>query len=349
MSHDKLSITSLRGSPRACGRSYGEAFEPLIMGFARMEVKPDKRRLAFARRCWGAVERHAPTSAQFLRGAAEGAHLSLEQMVLLSLHEEIFHEQTHCTAFAARAGATRDGKTILAQNWDWLSSLYPWAGLLRLDMNGSPRVATYHYPGLWACAGINERGLGLVWTGGGYFPKVPSVVGVPTYVLIAEILRLSSVEEALAYLMPLRHAGCFIFFLGDATGATAVVEAVPGKKVAERSGEAITRANHYRCGEVLACGKQVRPPKGKSTTLQREARINQLMAEHEGRITPAIARRILTDRHGPWPWIHAFPGGRDEQTLGGMTIDSLFTVSEDRVLWTCRGGRVPGPWQSVTP
>ena len=61
----------------------------------------------------------------------------------------------------------------------------------------------------------------------------------------------------------------------------------------------------------------------------------------------ADAKRILTDRGTDWPWLHQFPGGRKSHELVGMTVDSLFAVCEDRELWTCRGGRTPGPWQRV--
>jgi hypothetical protein len=30
-----------------------------------------------------------------------------------------------------------------------------------------------------------------------------------------------------------------------------------------------------------------------------------------------------------------------------MTIDSLLFAARDRVLYTCRGGRNPGPWRTV--
>ena len=66
------------------------------------------------------------------------------------------------------------------------------------------------------------------------------------------------------------------------------------------------------------------------------------------KLSVAIARKILTDRSGDWPWLHQYPAGGDHaSTLAGMTIDSLIAVSQDRVLHTCRGGRVPGSWQSV--
>jgi hypothetical protein len=159
MSTDLLPTAEFQGTPADCGAGYGERFATHLLGFCRQEVRPDRHRLAYARRCWKYVEQWAPTPAQFLRGAAAGAHLSLVHMTLLTLHEEFCH-QPHCTALAVTAEAS-GGKTIVGQNWDWPPQLYPWAGLLKLALRGSPRVVTYHYPGLWACAGVNDRGLAL--------------------------------------------------------------------------------------------------------------------------------------------------------------------------------------------
>lgn len=350
MNSRRLALTEIRGTAHACGEAYGEAFASLIMGFCRLELAPDPRKMRYARSCWKYVVKHAPVSAEFLRGEARGAHLSLEHAVLLSLHEEICHEK-HCTAFVSSRHSTPggSGKTIVGQNWDWSPRLYPWAGLLRLGIKGSPRAALYHYPGLWASAGVNETGLALMWTGGGYTPYVKPIVGVPTYVLIAEIMRRRSVDDALAFLAPLRIAGCFLFFLADATGAVAIVEGAAGRMVVDRSDQVMLRANHYACPAIVRCSRQsARIPRQTTTTLQREERMRELTARHRGRITAAVARRLLTDRHGAWPWVHGYPAGRDSVKLNSMTIDSLYAVCEDRVLWTCRGGREPGPWQSVT-
>jgi isopenicillin-N N-acyltransferase-like protein len=347
MSKDRLTMTEIRGTPRACGRAYGEAFETPILGFCKMELQPDARKIRYAKKCWPHVLKHAPASAEMIRGIAEGARLSLDHAILLTLHEEIFHAP-HCTAFIATGDATREGKTIVAQNWDWNPQLYPWAGLLRLRTKGAPRAALYHYPGLWACAGVNDRGLSLMWTGGGYLPKVAPIVGVPTYVLIAEIMRRATVEEAVAYLTALPIAGCFLFFLGDASGAAAVVEGAAGKMSVDRSGSLMVRANHYACREIVACSRQHKNLKTKNaTTAYRSSRMDKLTSNHRGRITPKVARAILTDRGGSWPWLHQFPRA-DQADLGGITVDSLFAVCEERVLWTCRGGRIPGPWQSLS-
>lgn len=345
---DLLEVTEIRGTPRACGRAYGEAFEPLIMGFCRRELEPDRRRLAYARACWPHVEKAAPATAEFLRGEAEGARVSLDHAVLLTLHEEIYHA-THCTAFAAPPSATRSGQTIVAQNWDWSPHLYPWAGLLRLDLEGSPRALLYHYPGLWSCAGINEAGLALVWTSGGYFPRIKPVVGVPTYVLIAEVFRRRSVSEALAFLGSVSNAGCFIFLVGDASGEVAVVEGAPRRQVVARSPGVMVRANHYVCPELVRCVRQPRRfPRPRFTTQPREAKMKDQVARNAGKLTPEAARRMLTSRAGDWPWLHQFPGGPEGFKLGGMTLDSLVAVCDERALSTCRGGRKPGPWQHLT-
>lgn len=350
MNADTLPLTSFKGKPADCGEAYGEKFGNLILGFCKQELRPDRRRVNYAARCWELVLKHAPASATFMRGVARGSGLSIEHITLTSLHEEIYHEP-HCTAFIATGDATRRRETIVAQNWDWLPQLYPWAGLLKLDMTDSPRTATYHYPGLWACAGINEHGLALMWTGGGYLPKVKPLVGLPTYVLIAEVLRRRSVDDAVRYIASVPLAGCFLFFLGDADGDTAVVEAAAGKHVVDRAGDVMLRANHYTCPDIVRCSRQrklIKDPRKPFTTLFRAERMAAMTRELHGRIDRAAAQQILSDRTGPWPWLHQFPKPSDPG-LGGMTIDSLFAVCGKRELWAARGGREPGRWQRVSP
>ena len=346
--NDRLALTEIAGTPRQCGEEYGRRFGQRIMGFCQQEVKPDRSRLKYAERCWKHIERDGPASAQFLKGMAAGANLSLPHVTLLSLHEEIYH-MPHCTAFVATGEATRGGKTINGQNWDWAPSLFDWPGLLRMRAKGGRETLTYHYPGLWMCAGVNDAGLSLMWTGSGYFPQLKPRVGMPTYVLIAEILGKRSVDEAVGYLKSVKHAGSFIFFLGDAAGNAAVAEGMPGPLEVERAERWATRANHYVCDELVSCSQQKVPRHRKQTTRPRASRMAELVRQAEGKLTIAIAKKILIDRDGEWPWLHQFPGGGEHAvTLGGMTVDSLIAESGDRVLHTCRGGRTPGAWQSAS-
>ncbi|HTL51595.1 MAG TPA: C45 family peptidase, partial [Planctomycetota bacterium] len=345
---NKLNLVSLKGTLAQCGEDYGEQFEPLMMGFCKQELKPDRRKLAYARRCWPAIQASAPKSAQFIQGLARGAHLSLEHVILLSVHEEVYHQQ-HCTAFAACQAATKSGRTIIGQNWDWSPALYPWAGLVRIAARGEPAVAAYHYPGLWCSAGVNAEGLALVWTGAGYRPAVQPKVGVPTYVLIAEILRRKNVPEALAWLSRVNLAGAFIFFLGDAAGNIAVAEGMPGKLVIDQSKDVLTRGNHYACPAIIRASKQPnKDPLLSADKCERDQRMHRLLIKHRGKITLDLGKSFLLDRTGNKQWLHQYPHGPLGHELGGLTIDSILVECESRKLWTCRGGRVPGPWQCVT-
>jgi isopenicillin-N N-acyltransferase-like protein len=345
---ERLTMTSLEGTVGECGEAYGEAFETRILGFCQQEVKPDKKRLSYAERCWVHIERDAPISAEFIKGMAAGSHLSLEHVTLLTLHEEIAHGG--CTAFAASAEATLEGKAIIGQNWDFPPSIYPWVGLLRLELEGALNTLTYHMPGLWACAGINEAGLSLVWTSTGIFPPVLPEVGVPTYVVVAEILRHKSVRDAIRYIKGIKLAGAFNFFLGDASGSIAVVEAMPGYVSVDQSGPTMTRANHYANADMVRLARQDVSGGVEETyaTVYRSERMAELIQQYQGEISPAVAKEILLDREGDWPWLHQYPAGVGKVELKAMTLDSLFAVCKDRVFFTCRGGREPGPWQEVT-
>ena len=347
MPSDKLVLTSFKGTARECGVAYGRTFERSIMGFCSQATRPNKKKLAYARRCWPHIESAAPTSAQFIRGVAAGAHLSLEHITLLTLHEEIVR-LPHCTAFVASGQSTHGGRTINAMNWDWSPSLFSWPGLLKLQVKGTLRPLTYHYPVLWAAAGINEAGLSLMWTSSGTYPMVPYRVGLPTYVLMAEILRRKTVGAALRYMQRVRNAGSFNFLLGDADGDKAVVEAIPGRFCVDRSAQTLVRANHYMCGETIRRSRQRLGRKQAASTTSRHRQMAELLGRYHTKLSPSAARKILTDRSGSWPWIHQFPDGPDAQTLNVMTIDSLIAVSQDRVLHTCRGSRKPGRWQALS-
>jgi len=340
----KLELHRFRGSAAECGKAYGQRFATEILAFCQQEVMPNKDNLVYARKCWKHVQKSAPHSARFMQGMAGGANLSNDCVTLLSLHEEIVHQQ-HCTAFVASGKATRGDKTIVAMNWDWNTNLYAWPHLLKLQAKGSPRMVTYAYPGLWAGAGINEHGVAFMWTGSGYQPRVRPVVGVPTYVIIYEMLRRKSVAAVLKWLKSIKHAGAFIFFLGDPSGDTVVIEGMPGKLSIERGDPALVRANHYECRDMMQCAKQKEPSKLGGTTPYRAKRMSELVEQYRGRISIATAKKIMTDRDGSWPWLNQFP--KVPSGSKGMTVDSLFADCQERTLWTCRGGREVGPWQNV--
>lgn len=334
MAKNKLELTNIAGTQLQAGENYGEIFRTALGGFLHSEVAPSSSRIEYAKSCWKTIEKYAPASAEFMRGISRGSKLTLPEVALLSLHEEINH-QTHCTAFGATGSGSSGGRALLAQNWDWKTWRYPWPGLLRLRITGAPRLLTYHYPGLWASLGINQYGLSLMWTGGGYWPRLTPKIGVPTYALIYDLLLRKTVEEALAYLQQNRHAGCFLFFLGDAKGNIAVVEGIPGHVEIDQNSERLSRANHFECPLVIAKTGQKLPSNKQSNSSLRSHRA-QLYLKNAGRKNSVASMKHHLTRD---PEIYRYSALH-------MTIDSFVADCKRRVLHVARGGPTPGPWRN---
>ena len=198
-----------------------------------------------------------------------------------------------------------------------------------------PRTITYAYPGLWASAGLNEHGLGLVWTGSGYRPKVKPVVGVPTYALIAGILACRDCREAFTLLDRTPRAGSFIFFIADAKNEVWVIEGLPDRIEKVRCTGVVSRANHYECGRMCAAAKQVLPPaRPGANSRARGERMAELTAKYNGRIDAQAVEKMLTD-HGRGPGLNicVHPQGARR----GMTLDSFYVLPARREFHISRG------------
>jgi len=320
-----------RGSPRRCGREYGQSQTEAIKAFLHMEMKPDAKRLRYAARCWEVLRRWEQPVVEFIRGMAKGTGLSVQELTLLLLHEERGRAKA-CTAVGATGAATRDGRAIIGQNWDWNARLYPWSGLARIRSNAMPSVISYGYPGLWAGAGINESGMALVWTSATCLPKVKAIDGIPTYALIAGILGCRNCPEALALLRRTANAGCFIFILADTAGEVWVVEGLPGRTIPIPCREAIARANHYESAAARQLSQIRGPFSGQACgSASRAKRMTALTRRYFGKIDGPAIERFLCDEVGR-------PGQTIcQRTMCNMTIDSLYALPAKRELRVARG------------
>jgi hypothetical protein len=328
-------LIELRGSPRSCGRQYGERQAEAIEAFLHTEVTPDAKRLRYAARCWRVLSRWKKHVSEFVRGMAEGSHLAVEEVTLLLLHEEIVHCKP-CTAVGATGPGTADGKPIIGQNWDWNPRLYPWAGLTRLHARGIPASFFYSYPGLWASAGINEHGFSLVWTGAGYLPTVRPVVGIPTYALIAGLLACRDCQQALKLLRETRLAGCFIFFIADARREVWVVEGLPRRFEAVRCEDVISRANHYQSARICRLSRQPTdpPPNPGTNTWFRGRRMSKLAQRYRGRFDRHLVEKCLCDEFGGMGKSICQRPGHGRRSL---SIDSFYCLPVQRQFWIARG------------
>ncbi len=165
-----------------------------------------------------------------------------------------------------------------------------------------------------------------MWTGGGYFPPVKPTAGVPTYILTSEILLKHTVKEAVAFLQRTPRAGAFMFLLGDATGAGAVIEATPRLLKVKYCTSVDYRANLFQFQETIKDSAQVTATKKLHST-GRVAAIKRYIETHGSRFSLASVKRVLEHKKV-----------RVHLPLKSTTLDQLIAECERGTLLVKRGG-----------
>jgi isopenicillin-N N-acyltransferase-like protein len=332
-------LTVISGKPRERGRRYGRHFKDAIHAFLNKEIhqaflmKPSTREemLRYAGQCLKVIKSYSSPILDELEGMAEGTGLKLEEVVLITLHEEFYHQGKlpavdHCTALAAGPPDTRDGSTYVGQNWDWFERLYGRSSVLLWKRPEGPSVLAYSYPGLWIGAGLNSSGIGLVWT------STPSLgisgprVGIPSYVLIAQLLYQDSLKAALEEARRARQAGWFTFVLADGKGQLVNVEGSPKELVIEQSRGHLARV-YYGTRQMT------RTPKGKPVPLHPQCRrMCELLRGAKGKL----------DR----PTLQGFFGDHQSTICKhNGTLDSLLFNTTKREAYVSRGPGCSGRWK----
>src|SRR5262245_30069462 len=164
-------LTVIAGKPRERGRQYGQKFKDQINTFLDAMIYhspyvknplPREELLRYAGQCAKEVKNYAPLIHDELDGMAEGSGLKLEEVVLITLQEEVGYQQGmlpqsgHCTVLAAGSPDTSDGNTYVGQNWDWPDPIYGISSLLLWKRPEGSHLLAYAYPGLWVGAGLNS-------------------------------------------------------------------------------------------------------------------------------------------------------------------------------------------------
>jgi isopenicillin-N N-acyltransferase-like protein len=346
-------LTVIAGRPRERGRQYGATFKDAIHSFLDKEIyaacaKHTSRDqlLRYAGQCTRAVREYSPIIGEELEGVAEGAGLKLEEAVLITLHEEtaghkdgVLPPVQHCTALAAGPPDTKDGTTYVGQNWDWMASVYGLSSMLLWKRPEGPSLLAYAYPGLWVGAGLNSAGVALCWTwGDGRGIKGPRV-GIPSYVLIAQMLYQDTLEGALQEAERAHHAGWFAFVLGDGKGQLATVEGTPEKLVVRKHRGHTARAS-YGCREILGGAE------GEPLKLHPQCRrMLELLDGSKGELDRATLQGFFGDHKST---ICKHPGAKRGGGVdpGGFTVDSMLFDCTRREAHVSRGPGCSGRWKT---
>ena len=183
------------GTPRELGRQVGEAARAQIRGFCEVALERVNRTVRISRNSAMQVAAASISRAnaysfdmvEELRGTAEAAGVTLEDLMLLQVRNQLQADDAGCTSFSMRE------PHIVAQNWDSDPALDEFTLVLTRRPTGKPAFTTVTQAGLIAYIGFNDAGIGVCLN---TLPAPSRRLGVPHYFLVRGVYEATSLDEA---------------------------------------------------------------------------------------------------------------------------------------------------------
>lgn len=198
-SADRYLEIEVAGTPREMGRQIGEAAREQIRGFNQIAMERVNRTvkigrdaaLAVARESIPFAEAYAPDMIEEIRGTAETSGVSLDELMLLQVRNQL-KDDSGCTSLSI--GRPLCQQRILAQNWDADPALDPFTIVLTRRPTGKPALMNITQAGLIAYIGFNSAGIGVC---ANTLPAPSRRSGVPHYFIVRAIYETNSLTAAM--------------------------------------------------------------------------------------------------------------------------------------------------------
>jgi len=190
------------GTPREMGRQLGEAATDEIRGFTEIALESVRKTVRISRqRAMEVVSQSLAMAEQYddqiveeLRGIAEVTGVTLEDLMLLQVRNQLRDEPTGgCTSFSMAACSSREGRSLVGQNWDNDPELDPFTMVVTRRPIDKPSMMCVTQVGLVAYIGLSEAGIGACLN---TLPAPSRDVGVPHYFTLRGIYEAGSLSEA---------------------------------------------------------------------------------------------------------------------------------------------------------
>lgn len=323
-------------SPEAVRATFDERY-----GAAQPVLEPSKAR-TYVERQLAFAKTHCVPEMEELAGLCDGFGLVLDRVFAL-MHLSILNgvfETDGCTAWARKLPS---GGAVLCKNRDLsgphrkgqAAFLHEGAGITGSRMFC---LGTLGAPGAYS-SGLNAAGLALADTA---ITAPTHGIGWLRYLLMTRILATcANVDEALALIAGVRHAGGGSLILADAAGEAAAVELHAGGARIERSDPAF-RTNHFWTEPEETVADRVGAAAWRSTSGRRKA------------LEQALASRLGLGHFGEIAAVMADHGGDDREAIcrhggedGSHTVSCVIYRTRERSATLSRSAPCGGDWETL--
>lgn len=295
--HGRYPEFAAEGPPRELGRSIGEQLGEPIRRFCDVALAQVNRTLKVSRRNAESVaqesialaEAYAPDMVAELRGTAEAARVSLVDLMLLQVRNQLQADDAGCTSVAVRG----ESSGLVAQNWDNDPLLDPFTVVLTRRPVGKPALMTVTQAGLIAYIGFNDAGIGLCLN---TLPAPSRSRGVPHYFTVRGIYESTSLDEAVSAVRRAERAVPANIMLSTPQGPADLEVTIDDVRVlTDGQNRQVTHTNHCRHPDLVPINAEYPELIG---SYARQSRIDALLMGGAARGDVARVQAALRDHDG---------------------------------------------------
>lgn len=335
------------GSPRILGRKIGEALREQIRGFCAVALEQVQRTLPISREAALAIvadaipmaEAYSSDMVEELRGTAEGASVSFEDIMLLQVRNQLKLPDAGCTSFSMSTPCR--SQRVLAQNWDNDPLFDQFTVVLTRRPTGKPAFTTVTQAGLIAYIGFNDAGIGVCLN---TLPAPSRTHGVPHYFTVRGIYESRDLEGAIHAVRRAERAIPANIMMTTPQGAANLEVTIDAVHVlTEPKLGFVSHANHCKHPNLLHFNEQF-PELINSHP--RQARIDDLLHPGHGTELPLEKiERALCDHDG-YPKSICRHNNDDPKSGFWSTVFSVIIEPESRVMHLTRGTPCNHPYET---
>ncbi len=339
---------TVSGVPFEMGRQIGDAAGELIRGFCAIAIERVNKTVAISRAAaWDVAaksipyaESYAPHMVEELRGMSETAGVSLEELMLLQVRNQLRSTDAGCTSLSV--GPPRSSQRLVAQNWDNDPALDEFTIVLTRRPTGRPASTTLTQAGLIGYIGFNDAGIGMCLNS---LPAPSRLLGVPHYFQVRGILEADFLDAAVHAVERAERAIPANIMLTTPQGPANLEVTIDAVHVlTDPQAGLVTHTNHCKHPALQAINPQF------TELIQshsRQCRIDELLANDGTPLTIETIQAALSD-HRDHPRSICRHASNDPDTGFWQTVFSIIIDPDNREMHITRGTPCDHPWERYT-
>ncbi len=261
------------------------------------------------------IEAFEPTYVEEMHGIAEGANVPFEDVVLLNARTEILKlaarpdlrarlagedDPDGCTGVVVLPAASKSGRLIHAQNWDWKRECVETAVVLKVRRDDGPDFLMFTEAGALGRCGFNAAGIAIT---ANYLESDRDyrTVGVPLALIRRKVLESEHLAIAMRTVYCTQKSAANNMIVSHRDGVAIDFECAPDETFQVQPDRGLlVHANHFVSPVALSKLKDT----GIFNTpdsLYRDIRVRDLLQPQIGAITPdTVKAALFDDFETPW-------------------------------------------------